>query len=41
MGHVINERAVKQGDANSIMVTPDGFDGAADSRRTSGKAAGY
>ena len=41
MGHVINERDVRQGDANSIMISADGFTGAADSRRTWGKAAGY
>jgi len=41
MGHHIPEKASVQGDAHTIRVVGDTLEGAADARRTKGKAAGY
>jgi gamma-glutamyltranspeptidase len=41
MGHRIPEKDSVQGDAHTIRVTGDTLEGAADGRRTVGKAAGY
>ena len=41
MGHKIPEKPSVQGDAHTIRVTGDTLEGAADGRRTLGKAAGY
>ncbi|MBL8826926.1 MAG: gamma-glutamyltransferase, partial [Planctomycetaceae bacterium] len=40
-GHDIGAKASRQGDAHSIMIVGDKLFGAADARRTIGKAAGY
>lgn len=41
MGHDVADKTRKQGDAHTIRVTTEGLEGAADSRRTEAKAAGY
>lgn len=41
MGHNLDPRGVKQGDGHSILIRDDTYFGAADYRRTKGKAAGY
>lgn len=41
LGHVVNAKSPKQGDAHSIWIVDGSYQGAADYRRTEGKAAGY
>jgi gamma-glutamyltranspeptidase/glutathione hydrolase len=41
MGHTLDKRGSKQGDAHSILILDGTYYGAADYRRTIGKAAGY